>query len=66
MPRSMPKHREDLAQAIEERQAMAAQQSAVIMALLEQNTQLTERVRDLSERIAKLTTEVHGKVMPSA
>lgn len=60
------RHREDLAKASEQRQAMAAEQTAVVKALLEQNTQLTERVRDLAERIEKLTTEVHCKVIPRA
>jgi uncharacterized membrane protein len=56
-------HREALAQASEQRQALAAQQAGNILALLHQNTQLTERVKDLSERIEKLTMEVHGKVI---
>lgn len=56
-------HREALAQAIEQRQVLAAQETAFIVALLQQNTQLTERVKDLSERIERLTSEVHGKVI---
>jgi uncharacterized membrane protein len=56
-------HREALAQATEQRQALAAQQAANILVLLHQNTQLTERVKDLSERIERLTSEVHGKMI---
>ena len=33
--------------------------------LLRQNTELTELVRDLSQRIEKLTVEMHGRVMPA-
>ena len=51
-------HREDLAKASSERQALANQQSAQILALLQQNTQLTETTRDLSQRIETLTKEM--------
>jgi uncharacterized membrane protein len=56
-------HREALAKASEQRQALAAQQAANILALLHQNTQLTERVKDLSEQIERLTREVHGRMI---
>ena len=55
-------HREALASAAEQRQMLAAQQSEQIMVLLGQNTQLTELVRDLSQRIETLTIEMHGNV----
>jgi uncharacterized membrane protein len=57
-------HREDLARASEQRQALAAQQTAQLLVLLQQNTHLTERVRELSQRIEALTMEIHGKVVP--
>ena len=57
------KHREDLAHAAEQRQALAAQQSEKIMGLLQQNTELTELVKNLTERIETLTLEVHSKVI---
>ena len=55
-------HREDLARASEERQAMAAKQTALLVEMLQQNTQLTETVKSLVERIETLTAEVHKNV----
>jgi uncharacterized membrane protein len=52
-------HREDLANAMEQRQILAAQQNAAMHALLQQNTQLTEMTQKLSERIETLTRELH-------
>jgi uncharacterized membrane protein len=57
------RHREALASASEERQELAAQQTAQIVALLEQNTRLTELTRELSQRIETLTVEMHGRVI---
>ena len=54
-------HREDIAQAMEQRQILAAQQSAAMLALLEQNTRLTELTQQLSERIELLTRDVHTR-----
>ena len=62
-------HREALAHASAERQALAAQTAAAILSLLEHNTQLTQQVKELTERIEALTREVHGRVVaedPSA
>jgi uncharacterized membrane protein len=56
-------HREALALASEQRQTLAEQQTLQLMELLQQNTQLTELVRDLSQRIEVLTREMHGKVV---
>lgn len=56
-------HREDLAQASEQRSLLAAQQTKQLMELLQQNTQLTEMVKVMGERIETLTREVHGKVI---
>jgi uncharacterized membrane protein len=56
-------HREALAQASEQRQTLAAQQTIQLMELLQQNTKLTELVKDLSQRIEKLTVEMHVKVV---
>ncbi len=55
-------HREDLASAAEQRQSLAARQTEQIMRLLEQNTELTVLVRNLTQRINDLTVEMHGKV----
>jgi len=54
-------HREDLAMANEQRLALAAKQGAQLVALLEQNTKLTEITNELSQRIETLTREMHGK-----
>ncbi|MFM0172123.1 DUF1003 domain-containing protein [Paraburkholderia sediminicola] len=54
------RHREDLAKASEQRQALAAKQTEQLVALLEQNTQLTVLTQKMSERIEALTLELHG------
>ena len=55
-------HREDLAMASEQRQALAAGQSAQLLELMRQNTELTEITRKMSERIQTLTEEVHRHI----
>lgn len=52
-------HREAIAVANSERQAQAAQNNAQLLALLEQNTRLTEMTKQLTERIENLTSEMH-------
>jgi len=59
------RHREDLAKASEERQLLAAKETAVLVDLLRQNTQLTEIIRDLTQKIEVLTAEMHTKVVSS-
>ena len=56
-------HREELARASEERQANAAHQTLAMVELLKQNTQMTELIKDLTERIESLTIEMHGHVI---
>jgi uncharacterized membrane protein len=56
-------HREALAAANEERQALAARQTTQLMQLLEQNTELTRLTQDLSQRIAALTSEIHDRLV---
>ena len=58
-------HREAIHQASEERQRLAAEQTERLVALVEQNTQLTAFVKELSERIEELTAEVHREIVPS-
>ncbi|CAN7590635.1 DUF1003 domain-containing protein [Acidovorax sp. LjRoot66] len=55
-------HREDLARATEQRQAIATQNTAQLIELLEQNTRLTEMTKKLSERIETLTVEMHHRM----
>lgn len=56
-------HREDLAHASEQRENLAAGQTAQLMELMRQNTELTEITKTLSERIQTLTEEVHRQMM---
>ncbi|MEO5913840.1 MAG: DUF1003 domain-containing protein [Luteolibacter sp.] len=55
-------HREDLANASEQRETLAAEQSAQLMILMEQNTELTRITKTMSERIQTLTEEVHRHI----
>jgi len=57
------RHREDLAKTALQHQMLADQNSAEMMVLLRNNTELTELVRDLSRRIEALTVEMHSKVI---
>jgi uncharacterized membrane protein len=59
-------HREALAMANEERQALAAQQRAQLLELMHQNTELTQLTKDLSERIEALTAEIHHRTVSPA
>jgi uncharacterized membrane protein len=59
-------HREDLHRISEERQAEALQQTALLLDMMRQNTQLTEIVRSLTERVEVLTMEVHKSVVKAA
>jgi uncharacterized membrane protein len=56
-------HREELHRASEERQSLAAQQTALLVEMLQQNMQLTEIIKSLTERVEALTVEVHQKVV---
>src|SRR6266571_1218769 len=50
-------HREALAMASEQRQTLAATQTDQLLELLQQNTQLTELVKELSQRIETLALD---------
>jgi uncharacterized membrane protein len=56
-------HREDLHQASEERVALAGQQQAQLLDMMAQNTQLTETVKLLTERVEQLTAEIHRAIV---
>lgn len=56
-------HREDLHRVSEERQALAAEQTTLLVKMVEQNTQLTETVKALTERVEALTREVYATVV---
>ncbi len=55
-------HREALARASEERQLISANHSEQILELLRQNTELTQVIHGLSQRIENLTVEICSKV----
>ncbi len=57
------RHREALADASEQRQLLAAKETEQLIALMNQNTQLTQLVKDLTQRIEALTIEMHSKVI---
>lgn len=56
-------HREMLAQDSIERLGLAQQNTERLLELLEQNTRLTFITKELSEKIEKLTTELHGHLL---
>jgi uncharacterized membrane protein len=56
-------HREALARESAERQAMAAAQTAQLLVLMQQNTELTELTKRLTERVEALTAELHRKLV---
>jgi uncharacterized membrane protein len=58
-------HREALHSASEERAALAANQKTLLVEMLRQNTQLTETVKALTERVEALTLDVHKTVVNS-
>lgn len=55
-------HREELHKLSEERQRATAEQTALLVKMLEQNTALTEMNRSLAERIETLTIALHKHI----
>jgi len=58
-------HREELHRVSEERRASALQQTVLLVDMVQKNTQLTETIKSLTERVAALTIEVHKSVVSS-
>ncbi|MGA8262688.1 MAG: DUF1003 domain-containing protein [Arenicellales bacterium] len=56
-------HREALAVAAEQREIIAIQHAEQLMALMRQNTELTELVKGMSERIEAMTAELHQEMV---
>jgi uncharacterized membrane protein len=54
-------HREDLDEAMAQRQALAAQQSEQLLALLKQNTELTNLTKQMAERIESLAIQLANR-----
>ena len=63
--RADAEHREALYTASEERAALAADQTGLLVEMLRQNTQLTEAVKALTERVEALTLDVHKSMVNS-
>jgi len=55
-------HREELAQQNAAQLSLAAQQTTQLIELMHQNTKLTELTKELSQKIADLTAEMHQVV----
>jgi uncharacterized membrane protein len=60
------KHREALAAASMEHQALVTKQTAQLLELLQQNTELTRLTQEMSKRIESLTAEMHGRIVRDA
>jgi uncharacterized membrane protein len=58
-------HREALANASQERELLAAEQTAKLLELMHQNTELTALTKDLSQRIETLTNDLHCQLIKS-
>jgi uncharacterized membrane protein len=59
-------HREELHRLSEDRQEAVAAQTTMLMQMLDQNTQLTKSIMTLTERVEKLTLELHSRVVSPA
>ncbi len=59
-------HREELHRISLDRQVDTENQTALLLKMMEQNTSLTETVKQLTERVAALTTDVHRVVVKPA
>ena len=56
-------HREELHRISEERQDATASQTALLVRMMEQNTRLTETVKELTERVERLTLDLHKRMV---
>ncbi len=56
-------HREALAQSSKELQMQAVEQNKQLLDILRVNTELTEKVREMSERINTLTQQIHSTLV---
>lgn len=57
------RHREDLARASDERQSLINQQTELLVEMLRLNTDLTKSIKEISEKLEQLTSELHGKLL---
>lgn len=56
-------HREALAASSEQRMALAVKETGQLLVLMNQNTELTKVVQELSQRIEAMTMEMHSKMV---
>lgn len=56
-------HREDLDHASEQRQKMTHEQTCMLVEMLKQNTELTETVKSMAERIEQLSSDLHAHIV---
>jgi uncharacterized membrane protein len=56
-------HREELHRVSLDRQVDAERQTALLVEMMQQNTRLTETIKQLTERVEALTVEVHRTVV---
>ena len=56
-------HREELDHANEQRQTLAHEQTSLLVEMLKQNTELTETVKAMAERIEQLATDLHAHIV---
>jgi uncharacterized membrane protein len=59
-------HREELHRIQEERELEASKQTALLLDMMRQNTELTATIKALTERVQALTLEVHKAVTGNA
>ena len=55
-------HREDLHAIAEKRQEQAEAQTALLVTMLKQNTEMTATIKELVERVQALTSDVHDRI----
>jgi hypothetical protein len=55
-------HREEVTKHMQEREAALKVETDELKSLLESNTQLTQQDKDLTEKIAALTREIHARL----
>jgi len=60
------RHREALAAANAEHQTLVTKQTAQLLELLQQNTEITRLTQEMSQRIESLTAEMHGRLVRDA
>jgi uncharacterized membrane protein len=56
-------HREELHRIGEQRQDAIAAETSLLVKMLEQNTELTQTVKALTERVEQLTVELHARLI---